>query len=95
MRIVIHSILRLKEVLGRGDVEVDLAQGTTIAGLLQYMRERWGEKLSPHLFDPVTDLPLPYVRIMVNGQTIGYLDGMETALKEGDEVLLLQLAAGG
>jgi len=32
---------------------------------------------------------LPYVRIMVNGQTIDYLEGIETPLKEGDEVLIL------
>jgi molybdopterin synthase sulfur carrier subunit len=95
MRVVIHSILKLKEALGGGDVEMDLPQGTTVAGLLDRMRERWGERLSPHLFDPASDLPLPHVRVMVNGQTIRFLDGMETVLKEDDEVLLLPLVAGG
>jgi molybdopterin converting factor small subunit len=32
---------------------------------------------------------------MINGQTIQFLHGMETTLKDGDEVLLIPLAAGG
>jgi len=32
---------------------------------------------------------------MVNGQTISFLDGMETLLKEGDEVLILPPVSGG
>ena len=59
------------------------------------MKERWGDKLYPHLFDPENDTVHPHVRIMVNGQTIQYLQGMKTLLKEGDEVLILPLASGG
>ena len=95
MRIVIHSILKLKEALGGGDQEMDLPQGTTVARLLERMREKWGESLSSHLFDPAGNRPLPSVRVMVNGRTIQFLDGTETVLKEGDEVLLLPLVTGG
>ena len=59
------------------------------------MREKWGDKLSTHLFDPDSGAVLPHVRIMVNGQTIHFLEGMETPLKEGDEVLILPLVSGG
>ncbi len=59
------------------------------------MLETRGEELSPHLLDPETHLPLPHVRIMVNGQAIRFLNGLETLLFEGDEVLLLPLVAGG
>ncbi len=74
---------------------MEFPEGTTVSGLLDYMRDRLGERLSPHLFDPENGLPLPYVRIMVNGQTIQFLDGLGTVLKEGDEVLLLPLVGGG
>lgn len=95
MRVVIHSILKLKEALGGGDIGVDLPERTTIGGLLELMYDRWGEKLAPHLFDPGSRLPVPGVRIMVNGQTIRFLNGMQTVLKEGDDVLLLPLVTGG
>jgi molybdopterin synthase sulfur carrier subunit len=93
--IALRSILKLKEALGGTDLALELPEGTTVSGLLDYMRDRWGERLSLHLFDPENGLPLPYVRIMVNGQTIQFLDGLGTVLKEGDEVLLLPLVGGG
>ena len=59
------------------------------------MKERWRDELYSHLFDPENDTVYPQVRIMVNGQTIQYLQGMKTVLKEGDEVLILPLVSGG
>jgi len=46
------------------------------------MRDRWGDKLSARLFHPESGAVLPYVQIMINGQTINFLQGMETPLKE-------------
>ena len=94
MRIEVRSILKLKEALG-GDHSIEVPEGTTVEGLLVSLLEARGEALSSHLFDPNTNLLFPYVRIMVNGQTIRFLNGLETKLREGDEVLLLPLVAGG
>lgn len=95
MKIKVHSILSLKEVLGGKDVEMIMPEGTRISGLLEGMVEIWGDSLSPHIFKPGSDELLPYVRLMVNGKAIQSLNGMETVLNDGDEVLLLPLAAGG
>jgi molybdopterin converting factor small subunit len=32
---------------------------------------------------------------MLNGQNIGVFQGLDTSLKDGDEILLIPLAAGG
>ena len=95
MKVTFHTILGLKQVVGQRLTEIDLAPGSTVEDFLAYLRERWGDELSAHLFDPDSGAVLPYVRIMVNGQTIQFLEGMETSLKEGDEVLILPPASGG
>ena len=95
MKIRVHSILQLKEVLGGKDVEIIVPDGTNVSGLLSGMVEIWGDSLSPHIFKPGSDEVLPYVRLMVNGKTIQALNGMDTVLNDGDEVLLIPLAAGG
>ncbi len=95
MKITLHTILGLKQVIGQRLTEVDLPDGSTVEDLLTYMRERWGDKLSTRLFDPASGAVLPYVRIMVNGQAIHFLEGMETPLKEGDEILILPPVSGG
>ena len=95
MKITLHTILGIKEVIGQRLSEIDLPQGSTIADLLAYLQERWGDELSARLFDPASGLVLPYIRIMINGQEIRYLEGLDTTLTEGDEVLILPPVSGG
>jgi MoaD family protein len=95
MKITLHTILGIKQAIGQRLTEIDLPQGSTVDDFLEYMKKRWGDSLSSHLFDPDRGTVLPYVRIMVNGQTVQFLKGMKTPLKEGDEVLILPLASGG
>ena len=95
MKITLHTILGLKQIVGQRLTEIILPQESTIEDFLAYMKERWGDTLTPHLFDPDSGAVLPHVRIMINGQTIPYLNGMETLLKEGDEILILPQVSGG
>jgi molybdopterin synthase sulfur carrier subunit len=95
MKITLHTILGLKQVIGQRLTEIDLPHGSTMEDFLAYLKDRWGDKLSARLFDPASGAVLPHVRIMVNGQTIQFLEGMETPLKEGDEVLILPPVSGG
>ena len=95
MKVTLHTILGIKDVIGQRLTKIELPQGSTIEDFLTYMRKRWGDELSTRLFHPDSDDVLPYVQIMVNGQTITFLEGMETPLKEGDEVLILPPVSGG
>lgn len=95
MKITLHTIMGIKDIVGQRLTEIDLPNGSTIATFLGYMKDKWGDKLSTQLFDPELGEVLPHVRIMVNGQTIQYLAGMQTVLKEGDEVLILPPVSGG
>jgi sulfur-carrier protein len=95
MKVILHTILGLKQAIGQRQTEIELPDGSTVDGLYSYMMRRWGDKLSPHLLDPSSGAVLPHIRIMVNGQTVQFLQGMETPLHEGDEVLFLPLVSGG
>lgn len=95
MRITLHTILGIKDVVGQRLTEIELPDEVTIKDFLTYIIERWGDELASRLFQPDSFVILPYVRIMVNGQTIEFLEGMETPLRDGDEVLILPPASGG
>jgi len=95
MKVTLHTILGIKDVVGQRLTEIELPDGSTIEDFLWHVRERWGEELSARLFHPDSVEVLPYVRVMVNGQSISFLEGMETTLKKGDEVLILPPASGG
>jgi len=95
MKVTLHTILGIKDVVGQRLTEIELPEGSTIGACLTYIKERWGVELAARLFNPDSVEVLPYVRVMINGQSINYLQGMETPLKEGDEVLILPPASGG
>ena len=95
MKVTLHTILGIKDVIGQRLTEIELSSGSTVDDFLTYMKERWGDELSTRLFHPNSVEVLPYVRVMVNGQTIEFLEGTETPLKDGDEILILPPVSGG
>jgi MoaD family protein len=95
MKITIHSILGVKNAIGRRELEAEFPAATTVGDLLEWLKAQWGQALAGELFETDTGEVISHVRIMVNGQTIQFLEGMETVLKEADEVLLLPLVSGG
>ncbi len=95
MKVTLHTILGIRQAVGRRLTEIELPAGSTVEDFISCLKERWGGKLSPHFIDPESGTVVSYVRIMVNGQMIQFLEGMKTPLKEGDEVLLIPPASGG
>lgn len=95
IRIKIYTILALKEILGEREFEVSLPPDSTVKDLLSWMVCKWGDKLSSHLFRPESDRPLPHIRLMINGRSIEFLNGMDTILQDGDEFLMLPIVSGG
>lgn len=91
----VHTILMLKKILGAGEVELFVPEGSTLEDLLALMTKRWGDDLASQLREPKGKTLLPYIRIMVNGRDIAFLNRMDTVLQHGDEVLILPPVSGG
>ena len=95
INITIRTIIGLKKILGQDTIEFPLPEGTTVKSLVDLMVAKWGARLASFFSDVERNRPLPKIRILVNGRDIGFLNGMETELRDGDEVLLLPLVGGG
>lgn len=93
--VTVQTILDLKRILGQRKMALVVPEGSTVHNLLAHMIEKWGQTLSSSLFEPETGRLFSYIQIMVNGRSIGFLNGMETVLEDHDEVLILPPAAGG
>ena len=68
-------------------------EGATVAELLENVIVRY-PTLKPHLFAPGGNLRRHF-NIFVNGEHIRELNGLDTALKDDDKVILMVSAAGG
>ena len=91
----VKTIGAFKEIIGSKEVELSLQEGTNLIQILIHMTERWGAALQSKLFEPDTTNLFPYIRVMVNGQDIAFLNRLETVIQDGDEVLILPPAYGG
>ena len=95
IQVKVHTILTLKKILGRGDIDLTTKKGSTVKDVLITMVETYGEPLTAQLFDSGGEL-FPYIRLMVNGRDIAFLENkMETALQDGDEILIFPPVGGG
>ena len=94
-RVRVHTILGLKQIIGKREVDIEIPAAGTVDALLSAMVRTWGEELGSYLFAEGSTRLHSHIRLMVNGQDIGFLNGMETVLKDGDEVLILPPVAGG
>ena len=95
IKVKIYTILTLKQILGQREFEVSIQEGSTVKTLLSWMIQKWGDRLSPHLFQPESDRVLPHIRLLVNGRDIQFLNGVETVLHDGDEFSILPILTGG
>ncbi|MEJ2101009.1 MAG: MoaD/ThiS family protein [Desulfobacterales bacterium] len=95
MTVKVRTILNLKKIIGSGEVTLSIPPASTLQDLVGIMIKRWGKKLATRMCEPDSTRPLPYIRLMINGRDIAFLNRLETQLQEGDEVLILPPVSGG
>ena len=95
MRVKIQTVLNLKRILKKGDLELSIPRGSTVGKLLESMVKTWGDELASQLFQPNSSSLLPYIILLVNGRDVRFLNNMETVLQDRDEIMIVPPVAGG
>jgi sulfur-carrier protein len=89
------SVVKIPTVLRPqvgGNKEVELG-GATVGELVSALTDQYPSLKSQLLTDE--GILNRFVNVYVNGQDVRYLDGLETAVGDRDEVRLLPAMAGG
>ena len=84
---------KLPEAIGRKELEVEFAGGT-IHDLIDHLVTRYGRKAEQALWDEKGELD-PVVQVLLNGEVWITRDQLDTALQDGDSVVLMMMMAGG
>jgi MoaD family protein len=90
VKITIPSLL--SKVTG-GEKEVEVS-ATTLSEALHKLIAKYGDAFEKRVFDQ-TGKPKGLLNFYVNGKNAHFLKGLETPLKDGDEVLILPAVGGG
>lgn len=93
--VIIRSLFGFKDITGARETSVTVPEKTTVRGFLDFMVERWGEELAKLIYHPDSRELHKHIQIMINGQSITFLDGMDTELNEGDQFLIFPPVGGG
>ena len=94
MKVEVRAFATLSNLLGGGFLEVELPEGSTVGDLLAELVRRFGKPFREAVMEEDGRLS-KYVKVFVNGRDIDFLSGLDTALRDGDEVALIPLAGGG
>jgi len=80
---------------GRDQHPLDLEKPAVVREVIQKLVESFPPEFNRVLIDPELNDPRPNALILVNGKEVGVLKGLETEVKEGDEIVLIPISHGG
>jgi molybdopterin synthase sulfur carrier subunit len=95
IRVGVRSIATIKALLGRDRIDVSLPSGATIEDVLARLVELGGPQLTSYFAEPKEKSAHAPLRVMVNGRDITVLQGRQTVLADGDDILVFVPIAGG
>lgn len=76
-----------EDLVFQGDVDV--------SGIMRRLVEEHGERLAGLLLDSVLLNPLPNALVLLNGVEINNLEGLRTAVRDGDLLTIIPIVHGG
>ena len=90
--ISIKFLTRFIDITDEKNIQVnDIAD---IGALIDYLCQKYDKPFKDVLFDDKGDIR-DYLKIMLNGEDIRDIDGFDTPLKDGDQIVIFQTIAGG
>jgi len=84
-----------RQFSGRNRVLVKLEKPSTVRKIIEKLIEAFSSEFKLTLVDPELEDPRPNALILVNGQEISVLQGLETEVEDGDEIVLVPVSHGG
>jgi MoaD family protein len=94
MAVTVKFIGTLRGISGKEKLTIELEKEMSLSELVKKIVER-EPKLKRALIDPELEDPRPNALILVNGREISVLNGLETVVRDKDEVVFVPVIHGG
>jgi len=80
---------------GKKRFQVKLKEPATVRQLVMNLTETFSPEFKQVLVDPQLDDPRPNALILVEGKEISVLQGLETEVRDAEEIVLVPVVHGG
>ncbi|MHA1799806.1 MAG: ubiquitin-like small modifier protein 1 [Candidatus Helarchaeota archaeon] len=94
MEIMIEFFASLKDLANIEKIHFIIEKNSTIKSILEKLKNKLGNNFEEKIFNSSEKLN-KYVMITLNGMNINKLSGLDTIVKNGDEILMIPAVAGG
>ena len=95
MKIKIHYLGLVKTYTNKSQDEIELIEGAPLSELLSKLATDFGKQFTQDIYEPSAKDVKTMFTVMVNGIVMGQFNGVDTKLKDGDNVILMPLMTGG
>ena len=95
MRVKVHYLSLVKSFTKTSQDEFDLKEATPLSEVLQDISEKYGKVFTQEVYDPGRKEMKSTFVTMVNGVLMDQLQGINTPLKDGDNIIIMSLMTGG
>jgi molybdopterin synthase sulfur carrier subunit len=95
INVKVRIFATFRDILGIKETDLQFPSSVTVRSLVQTLSDKYSQgKLEGEVFDKSSRVQ-KYVKILVNGRDIDFLDGPSTQLKDGDIVAMFPPVGGG
>jgi len=94
MKVNLKFVGSFRNLTNKSKVTLELEEGARLKEVIGRIVEKF-PKIERALIDPELGDPRPNTLIIVNGREISILKGLDTILKDGDEVVFIPVSHGG
>jgi MoaD family protein len=94
MAVTVKFVGALRSASGKGSFAVQVKEAVSVREVMDKIVEEL-PRLKRALIDLQLENPKSNALILVNGKEISVLKGLETILKDGDEIVLVPVTHGG
>lgn len=95
MKVKVQYLGLIKNLIKRSEDEFELGEGASLSELLNKIAGIYGRPFRKEVYEPgLKEIKMGFV-VTVNGILMGQLNGVDTQLNNGDNVILMSLMSGG
>ena len=94
IRVEVSYFSNVRALTGEPGSTLELKERSSVHDLLINVAARYGDELREYMFTEDNMLH-SHVVVILNGRGVGVLDGLDTALNDGDRVAILPSIGGG
>jgi sulfur-carrier protein len=95
MKVKVHYLGLVKTYTNKGQEDMELGEGAKLSDLLSKLAVNFGKPFNAEIYESSKKEVKAMFTVMVNGVIMGQLDGVETKLKDGDNIIIMPLMTGG